>query len=108
MEACEGNRMVGNEPFGYISMSLFCCWNDFDILEGDYSWSSEMCHRLLIFVAVNCQQSRQGVPLDPQHPFYVYSRKQLDDVLEHEVSKDHPEEVSWLIMLLDSFFDGHD
>lgn len=100
--------MVGNEPFGYISMSLFCCWNDFDILEGDYSWSSEMCHRLLIFVAVNCQQSRQGVPLDPQHPFYVYSRKQLDDVLEHEVSKDHPEEVSWLIMLLDSFFDGHD
>ncbi|GAA5848841.1 hypothetical protein JCM5353_004058 [Sporobolomyces roseus] len=97
----------GNEPFG-LMQNMLNVWHTWDHVNPKYSWWSEMCHRLLIFIAINCHELKKGAPLSPEDPLSAYSRARIDDVVRNTVAKTHPEEALDMIDMLDRTFDGKD
>lgn len=93
--------LFGEDPFGALAVSLDEGWSDLAWLKGKFGWWSELHHRLLIFVSINCQHFKKGTCLPPDNTLFVHSRKAIAVLLEEEASKTHPEEAIKLSKELD-------
>jgi len=103
-EAPPYNDLIAKDPSGALAMLVEKAWPGLIHLKGKYSWWSELHHRLLIFVAVNCQHFKMGGPLPREDPLFWHTRSVIANLLEHEVSKTHMNEAVELSKDLDRGF----
>lgn len=100
------NRQGGQDPFGYLAMLVQYRWKELLALKAQ-SWWSELQHRLLIFVTIQCGHWRSGEVSDPGDPHIAFTHRAVVRLLRGEVSKTHPEEALRLGLWFAEFRVGH-
>lgn len=98
------NDVIGSDPYGLLAMIICKAWGDLIKLKGNYTWWSELHHRLILFVSVNCQHWRNGKLLTRENPLFWHTREAIANLLQDEVCKTHPEQAIELSRDLDRSF----